>query len=129
MIESDIPRAWLTKQLIFVAKTPLERTERSRKIEELASEFVNLRSDWEDVFGAIGPEDEIWEFDSPGDHWLSLCGRSGIALVRLGKPIEPFLRMAWLSEESSSSFVRANTQAYGKTEVQSEWGICSFGVS
>ena len=52
-----------------------------------------------------------------------------INLTTPGPLFQPFLRMAWLSEESSSSFVRANTQAYGKTEVQSEWGICSFGVS
>ena len=52
-----------------------------------------------------------------------------ISLAAPGPLFQPFLRMAWLSEESSSSFVRANTQAYGKTEVQSEWGICSFGVS
>ena len=31
--------------------------------------------------------DEIWDFDSPGDYWDSLCGRSGVALVRNDKII------------------------------------------
>ena len=65
----------------------LPQGERDEKIREIASGFFNLRSEWEQVFGKIGPDDEIWEFDSPGDHWVSLCGRAGIALVRAGEPI------------------------------------------
>ena len=43
-----------------------------------------------------------------------------INLTTPGPLFQPFLRMAWLSEQSPNSFGHINTQAYGKTEVQSE---------
>jgi len=87
MVDLDIPEEWLTTRLVSGKTKALPQSERDEKIREIASGFVNLRSDWEHVFGKIGPDDEIWEFDSPGDHWVSLCGRAGIALVRAGEPI------------------------------------------
>ena len=87
MIDPNIPQDWLTKQLVSGVSNYVDQREREKKITEITNGFVNLLSEWEQVFREIGPEDEIWEFDSPGDYWVSLCGRAGIALVRSGKPI------------------------------------------
>lgn len=87
MVDPDIPKEWLTKRLVSGKTKLFTQIERDEKIKEIAIGFVNLRSEWEQLFGKIGPDDEIWEFDSPGDHWASLCGRAGIALVRAGQPI------------------------------------------
>lgn len=88
MIEWNIPQEWLTKKLVCRSINFADGKDREAKIQEIAGEFVNLWSQWEQIFGKIGPNDEIWEFDSPGDYWVSFCGRSGIALVRPGEPIE-----------------------------------------
>jgi hypothetical protein len=88
MIDPNIPREWLTKKLVAGASNFFAESERDEEIAEIASGFINLRSEWEEVFGKIDPEDEIWEFDSPGDHWVSLCGRAGLALVRPGRPVK-----------------------------------------
>lgn len=87
MIDPDIPKEWLTTMLVSGETKVFAQSARLEKIDGMASEFVNLRSEWEQVFGKIGPDDEIWEFESPGDHWDSLCGRAGIALVSVGEPI------------------------------------------
>ena len=87
MIALDIPQEWLTKKLVCGTSDLLLQTERDQKISEISSGFVNLWPEWKNFFGEIRLDDEIWEFDSPGDYWVSLCGRAGIALVRAGKPI------------------------------------------
>lgn len=87
MVDPNIPEEWLTTRLVSGNTNAFARSERDEKIREIARGFVNLRSEWDQVFGKIGPNDEIWEFDSPGDHWASLCGRAGVALVRAGEPI------------------------------------------
>ena len=87
MIELDIPSSWLTKQLVSNLVKSSIAAERDKTIHEIRVSFVNLRDEWNETFGEVYPEDEIWEFDSPGDHWDSLCGRAGIALVRVGRPI------------------------------------------
>ncbi|PVZ47998.1 hypothetical protein [Thalassobacter stenotrophicus] len=87
MVDHDIPKEWLTTMLVSGETKMFTQSARADKIDEIASAFVNLRSEWDQVFGKIGPNDEIWEFDSPGDHWASLCGRAGVALVRAGEPI------------------------------------------
>ena len=49
---------------------------------DLGASFVNLATQWLSFESQITPLDEIWEYDSPAEHWNSLCGSSGIALVR-----------------------------------------------
>lgn len=87
MIERNIPRDWLNKRLICRLKEEKNAYERNREILDIAEGFSNLRDEWEEVFGDIGPTDEVWEFDTPDDYWISLCGRAGLALVRVGSPI------------------------------------------
>lgn len=87
MIEPDIPRDWLTTQLVSKATETADRSERDSQIQRISESMANLRTDWDRIFGDIRPDDEIWEFDSPAEHWVSLCGRAGIALVREGAPI------------------------------------------
>ena len=33
------------------------------------------------------PEDELWTFSSPPEHWAKLVGRSGVVLLRNARPI------------------------------------------
>lgn len=87
MVDPDIPKEWLTKCLVSRETKLFTQIERDEKIKEIEIRFINLRSEWERAFGEIGNEDEIWEFDSPSDHWASLCGRAGVALVKAGQPI------------------------------------------
>ena len=87
MVDLNVPAEWLTKRLVSENTKVFTQSEREKKIREVASGFVNLRSEWEQVFWKIGPSDEIWEFDSPRNHWASLCGRAGVALVRAGEPM------------------------------------------
>lgn len=87
MVDLNIPEEWLTTRLVSGSTKAFAQSERDEKVRQIASGFVNLQSEWDQVFGKIGPSDEIWEFDSPGDHWASLCGRAGVALVRVGEPI------------------------------------------
>jgi len=75
MAFEDIPDDWLIKQITF------------EQIEEENTPLGFLNSEWNELCGLRQQDDELWEFDSPADHWLSLCGRAGIALVRNKKVV------------------------------------------
>jgi hypothetical protein len=76
------PMEWLTACVVPSASSDFSETDRQTLIEELGSDFVNLSAEWSSLKDKITPQDEIWEFDTPAEYWASLCGRSGIALVR-----------------------------------------------
>lgn len=87
MIEYSVPRDWLSKKLVGRLSDEPDAEHRSRLIAEIEVGMCNLRDDWVRVFGVIQEDDEIWEFESPGDYWACLCGRAGIALVSPSGPI------------------------------------------
>ena len=70
MAFEDIPEDWLFKQITF------------DQIEQENPPLGFLNKDWNELCRLRQERDELWEFDSPSDHWASLCGRAGIALVR-----------------------------------------------
>jgi hypothetical protein len=45
------------------------------------------RGHWNLLLARITEGDELWEFNSPREHWETLTGRKGVALVRDGRPI------------------------------------------
>lgn len=81
-----LPVEWLTECVVPRASCDLSEAARQALIAELGSGFFNLKTEWSSK-DQITSLDEIWEFDSPGEYWESLCGSSGIALVRGPKVI------------------------------------------
>jgi hypothetical protein len=82
------PAEWL-RERIHIAE--FERWTRATEhdLDEVMGEFVRgqNRRHWRDMKTRMLRGDELWIFRSPPDTWEQLCGRSGIALVRSGKPI------------------------------------------
>ena len=76
------PIEWLTKCLVPRTSPEFSSDCRQGLIKDLGASFVNLATQWLSFESQITPLDEIWEYDSPAEHWNSLCGSSGIALVR-----------------------------------------------
>lgn len=66
------------------AFSPLERED---KIKTLRGEFGGLLKDWLVLEGMVQDQDEIWLYETPFEYWESLCGESGVALVRDGEVI------------------------------------------
>ena len=77
-----IPREWLIK------KVALENCERDHTTRislgdsQSVVPFGYQNEKWVHLKSLMQANDEIWDFESPGDYWDSLCGRSGVALVR-----------------------------------------------
>lgn len=82
-----LPIEWLTHCVVPRASNRLSEEARQALIMKLGAGFLNLADEWSLLEGQITPLDEIWEFDSPAEYWASLCGSSGIALVRGQKVI------------------------------------------
>ncbi len=76
------PIEWLTECIVPRASSEFSEKERVTLIGNLGAGFVNLSAQWSAFESQISPLDEIWEYDSPAEYWNSLCGSSGIALVR-----------------------------------------------
>jgi len=82
-----LPVEWLTECVVPRASCDLSEAARQALIVELGSGFLNLATEWSSFNDQITSFDEIWEFDSPAEYWDSLCGSSGIALIRDQKVI------------------------------------------
>ena len=48
---------------------------------------------WSALKGQIQEGDELWEFSSPKETWVNLCGRAGICIVRNGKVLDSIVTM------------------------------------
>ncbi len=59
-------------------------TDREAALNDLAKKLGGPRTEWKQLSEQIQPGDELWEFESPIEYWDSLCGSSGVALVRGG---------------------------------------------
>lgn len=87
----EIPPDWLR------AKITVEEAERQHpgipsddrvaKFPYIAKPFAFQNKQWEAMKADMKPNDQLWEFSSPGPSWKALAGRAGIALVRNGKVI------------------------------------------
>lgn len=53
--------------------------------------FGFQHQEWVDFKRQIQKGDELWEFCSPLESWVHLCGQAGICIVRNGKIIESFV--------------------------------------
>jgi hypothetical protein len=89
--EPSIPKAWLQEQ-ITVAEAekayPGITDERVKTSPEAAKPFGFRHAEWEALKTHMQPGDQLWTFMSPPKSWEDLAGRSGIALVRNGVPVE-----------------------------------------
>jgi len=89
--ESQIPKDWLQKQIsISEAETayPGITDDRVKDSPDAAKPFGFRHAEWEALKSHMQPGDQLWTFMSPQKSWEDLAGRSGIALVRNGAPIE-----------------------------------------
>ena len=82
-----LPIEWLTECVVARASSDFSEEARQDLILKLGSGFINLTDEWSSFATQITPLDEIWEYESPVEYWDSLCGSSGIALVRGQKVI------------------------------------------
>lgn len=82
-----IPREWLVKK-VSVREYELEHATKINIDDGQSVVPFGYQNDkWVHLRSLMVANDEIWDFDSPGDYWDSLCGRSGVALVRNDKII------------------------------------------
>ena len=92
--EPPIPKEWLQKQItIAEAETayPGITDDRVKNFPDAAKPFGFRHAEWEAFKTHMQPGDQLWTFMSPPKSWEDLAGRSGIALVRNGAPIETII--------------------------------------
>ena len=82
-----VPKEWLVKKLTLQECELEHTTEISSGDSQLVVPFGYLNDKWVYLKSLMLTNDEIWDFESPPDHWDSLCGRSGVALVRNDKVV------------------------------------------
>ena len=82
MAKSSIPVDWFTEKLTIEEVEAKHMVELEIDSKTMSVPFGYQNKEWAHFKSLLKPGDEIWEYDSPGDHWSSLCGRAGIALVR-----------------------------------------------
>ena len=85
-----ILKEWLKK------KTMVEKAEQAHLVTDgrlgpkpVPFGFINAR--WEKFKAGIRIEDELWEFESPGESWEKLAGRAGFCIVREGRIIDAII--------------------------------------
>ena len=83
----EIPKEWLVKKLTLQECELEHTTEISTSDSQLVVPFGYLNDKWVYLKSLMLTNDEIWDFESPQDHWDTLCGRSGVALVRNDKVV------------------------------------------
>ncbi len=89
--EAQIPKDWLQQQISIAeaeAAYPGITDDRVKEVPEAAKPFGFRHAEWEALKTHMQPGDQLWTFMSPPKSWEDLAGRSGIALVRNGAPIE-----------------------------------------
>ncbi len=89
--ESPIPKEWLQKQITIAeaeAAYPGITDDRVKNFPDAAKPFGFRHAEWEALKTHMQPGDQLWTFISPPKSWEDLAGRSGIALVRNGVPLE-----------------------------------------
>ena len=79
-----IPSDWLIRCVMASVSSDTSTTDRQSALTELAKKLGGRRTEWSKLFEKMQMGDEVWEFDTPIEYWDSLCGRSGVALVRDG---------------------------------------------
>lgn len=79
-----IPSDWLVRCVIASGSSDASTTDRQSALNDLAKKLGGRRIAWVQLSEKIQLGDELWEFDSPIEYWDSLCGSSGVALVRDG---------------------------------------------
>jgi hypothetical protein len=86
-----IPKEWLQKEITVAeaeAAYPGITDDRVKNFPDAAKPFGFRHAEWEALKTHMQPGDQLWTFMSPPKSWEDLAGRSGIALVRNGAPIE-----------------------------------------
>lgn len=78
------PPEWLIKCIVPGVSAEFTAVERDAKIKGLPEHAGGLLREWDALLANMQDHDELWEFESPIEYWDSLCGASGIALVRDG---------------------------------------------
>ena len=89
--EPPVPKEWLQKQItIAEAETayPGITDDRVKNFPDAAKPFGFRHAEWEALKTHMQPGDQLWTFMSPPKSGEDLAGRSGIALVRNGAPVE-----------------------------------------
>ena len=78
-----IPASWLVER---VSKEEIVAMIKPDKLNRLSDELAIIMSE-------MKPSDEFWHFSSPSKTWANLAGRSGIAIVRNGVPLDSIVLM------------------------------------
>ena len=82
-----IPSEWLVRCIMARGSSDASPTDQQSALNDLAKKLGGRKTAWMQLSEKIQLGDEIWEFDSPIEYWDSLCGRSGVALVRYGRVV------------------------------------------
>jgi len=81
-VPMSIPARWLEKEISIT------------HIDEYFVDWpVGKKAQWQLIKARMVEGDECWYFNSAGDSWKNLVGRSGYAIVRDGKPIDGIITM------------------------------------
>jgi hypothetical protein len=78
--EETIPRTWLEQRVT------LEQAEAENSSTGLP--FGGVHEGWLALKAKARPGDQFWYFMSPPETWRHRAGRSGVALVRDGIPVD-----------------------------------------
>lgn len=78
---------WLRTCVVPAVSEAFSPLERQEKIKSLRSEFGGILKEWLALEDKVQDQDEIWLYETPFEYWESLCGESGVALVRDGEVI------------------------------------------
>lgn len=85
-----IPKEWLKKKTTL-AKAEQAHLVTDRRLGPKPVPFGFINASWEKFKAGIRIGDELWEFESPGESWEKLAGRSGLCIVREGRIIDAII--------------------------------------
>ena len=83
----DLPEKSELRKRVTVAEAEAAAAARP-KLRGPAEPFGYIRGEWLAMTGAMEAGDELWEFSSPEESWVKLCGRQGYAVTRTGEIID-----------------------------------------
>jgi hypothetical protein len=83
-------KEWLNNR-ISVEEAEKKFMEQDDRIGPDPVPFGYYNEPWEKLKANLQDGDELWQFSSPKESWINMCGRAGLCIVRDGEIVDHFV--------------------------------------